>query len=1106
MAELGRTVRVSGLPTDIEDNILRDKLLIYFLRRKNGGGEIESVTIIKATPVCALITFEDSGVAQGVIQHGRHILEVNEKRHEVIVTEHQESLDPEKVILSLSATVDCSQLPGGMSALKSLQKSHPDIQINRRTTEELCTLHGAYSKVQAALAQLLGHPGGLKSAEKKDSDQPANSGPSFVHIPHKPDTHESDQNSKPRKQRYLREKDHNGRLTDEYRSSSSRPLTSAGYGWEDTSQSEGAASQNPERHTTPEEDFSLIVDADMFQYLKRHCRNEYQKILSQYGVDLVDVTNQGLTTLFLHVSTGDVEDGPAQEQMKLAKISISRLYQENEYKIRRAQIPKTCLSLKGGLQRAMENLSVRLPKLLLNEDEQNVYVIGSSSDVSEAKQFLILDHGEEKEDLASVPKYPLYDSGTPSHADVQRFTLTSSSRVDPAEDRLDQLLRSEEDERRDEGSKRYKLAARFKDSGLAALGNRPTDFSLRGLSSPRKQANNGPMLGHDVLSEAADTLGGGVLRATAQNTGEDILFRSLDPLTPLVSVKNKTSLNSHLADTRPKSLTSPHGTTQSTLSGSSLGPPAGSGSSLKRASSFSGTPQQKAQIIGRKSQEDPGKTRTRSSSFSNQTGGHKQEVYIAEITVSSMMWQHIKAAYGTRVDDLTSDVQMKESSSKGGTDLTLTLRGATWSIVSSCQQGLQKLVDSVSVDFNLLELKLSELGTNSADETLQACCAEVQRQYKKVTVQVFSTSLFVFGPKKLCSLVVAALREVFSPNPERHGCSSLPAFNRDSSILVQTNEHHDARLQTFSNPQTIHENHASQTDGTGFSLERGTNHRSEPQETEGVNGSTSQPLVKKNPVIKEKVKVVGMAEKSGQKALTEMNSRESHDDGAESRMTASTDKDVVNLQREKTPNSSLKDNIQQSQKDTLEESAAGGLGCICVCGESDESMTKTKCGATFCSKCLKTVHTQCKVCCETEPTPQGIRGKMKFSKINIKIPGHKKDSAIKVTYTIPDGIQGSGHPSPGKAFSGGRFESFFPDCEETRRLLPRLEKAFKKGLTFSVVETEQGAKVTWDCIPHKTTTLGGKSGCGYPDSTYLSRLSEVLTNQGIEDPTVKSSE
>ena len=59
MAEAGRAVRVSGLPVGAEDERLKDKLLIHFLRARNGGGEIESVTVVKAMPVSALITFEE---------------------------------------------------------------------------------------------------------------------------------------------------------------------------------------------------------------------------------------------------------------------------------------------------------------------------------------------------------------------------------------------------------------------------------------------------------------------------------------------------------------------------------------------------------------------------------------------------------------------------------------------------------------------------------------------------------------------------------------------------------------------------------------------------------------------------------------------------------------------------------------------------------------------------------------------------------------------------------------------------------------------------------------------------------------------------------------
>lgn len=114
------------------------------------------------------------------------------------------------------------------------------------------------------------------------------------------------------------------------------------------------------------------------------------------------------------------------------------------------------------------------------------------------------------------------------------------------------------------------------------------------------------------------------------------------------------------------------------------------------------------------------------------------------------------------------------------------------------------------------------------------------------------------------------------------------------------------------------------------------------------------------------------------------------------------------------------------------------------------------------------------------------------------------------------------------------FEAYFPDTGTTRRLLPRLEQAFKRGLTFTVVEKETRAKVTWSSIPHKTTLQGGKSGCvkplgmslliseshihtgrcdkrlllvsfrsAYPDSSYLDRLAEILTSHGIEESPAK---
>ncbi|XP_042248719.1 uncharacterized protein si:busm1-163l24.3 [Thunnus maccoyii] len=1116
MAELGRTVRVSGLPTDIEDDRLRDKLCIYFLRNKNGGGEIESVTIVEASPNSALITFEDSEVAQRVIQHSWHILEVDKKKYELIVTEHQERLDPDKVILSLSATVDYSQLPGGKIALTGLHKSHPDVQITYDTIRKLCTLGGAYCKVQAALAELLGQPGGSQSAEHKDSAQPATSRPKSANTVQKPHTLESDDYSrKPNKQREQREKVNIARPSDKCTSSSHRDLTPDGYDWDDTGQLVCGALQLPGLPTMSEsEDLSLILDADMFQYLQKRCRKEYQHILSQYGVEVVDMTNQGLTTLYLQVAIGVGEDGQEKERMKLARRAISKLYHENETKIRRSQLPKNILSPGGSLQKVIDKLSVRLPKLLLNEDDRNVYIIGSSSDVSEAKQFLLLDHSHDergkKEDVASLLNFPSYASGSSTPAVEERASSSSAGSLDV---RIDQTLQSEEDERRDEGARRYKLAARFKDSGLSALGSRPGDFTVRGLSSPSRQTRPGPMLGHDVLSETAGIAGERVSRAAAQNTGGDILFKSGDALHSSVSMQSKTSLNSHLMNTPPRSTTAPLSTTQPSLSGSTTLPPAGYGSTLKRASSFSGMPENKAESKGQKYQDDPGKSsvrvRGRSSSFSNQKGRDKREVYRAELTVSAVMWYHIKEAYSMRVDDLTSDVQIKESSSQSSRDLTVFVRGADSSKVSSCQLGLQKLVDSVTADFSMQEISLSELGVaDPEDETLQACCTEVRSRFKKVTIQILKNSLFLLGPNQLCSQVGASLREVFSGDlaqiPEQQDLSSLSTSNWNPSTYLM-NEDQSTSLHCHSNPQFMLESQTGkELVGTSRSQERRTNHRGDTYETELPNGSFSQPLVRKDPVIKEKVKMAGTVELDGQRTETFANLMTKGNDGSARRVngvgstSTRTDKDTALHKKETT--------IQAEIQETPEESrlGQGGLGSLCVCGERGMSMTRTECGATMCCKCLDTVHVHCRVCVEKEPTPRGIQGEMSYSKLNISVPGHNKVSAIKITYCIPDGIQGEGHPSPGKPFQGAVHEAFLPDCEKTMKLLPRLEKAFRQGLTFTVTGKETEARVTWDCIPHKTSLQGGKSGNGYPDSTYLKRLSEVLASLGIDEPPAKS--
>lgn len=915
--------------------------------------------------------------------------------------------------------------------LSGLMKSDPDIQINYDTDVELYTLRGTYTRVQAALKQLLD----LQSIEVNDTGRPdARDSALSARKTRKPHTQESeDLSRKPNKQTEQRAIVPMSRTCDELKSGRRGDVRPQSFGLEDTSREKGAALQPLGPSTTSEEDI-LIVDADMFQYIQRNYSKEYQQILSQYGVSGVEMTNQGLTTLFLQVSAETGDKSRDGEFLKLVRKAISSFFEENEAKICRVTLSKSVLHSMRGLERAKGILSVKLPKLLLNEDDQNIYIIGSVEDVCKAKQFLMdqCNMGEKKTSPASLPNFPSHSPGSSGHTKEQRVTPSAFSTLDPSGGKTDEPPRPEEHERgRSEGARKYKLASRFKDSQVAMLASRPADLVIRGgLSSPSGSKCPGPVEGYDVLSETAKNAGERLSRASGHVPAEGNMYERGDAMPTAASLQKKTSVNSDLLDTRHKDLALPIST--------SPPPSAGSGSTLKRSSSFSGSPLQRSDVKSQESQEDPGKStvrvRPRSSSITCQTQMDTMGGYSAELTVSLVMWQYIKEAYSARVDDLTSDVQMKETRSEGSSDMTVTLRGANQSKVSSCLLSLQKLVSLVSADFSVNQVRLSEMGiTDPEDENLLACCAEVRCRFQKVTTQILKKSLFLLGPKRLCSQVSASLREVFSVDltqgTKQQELRAQSTSNWNPSTHFQTNE--DQQLW-FTDSQGTPESQTSSADGAGGGPPRTTN-SSNVQKTELVNGSVSQLSPRKEPVIREKVRLVDMAEMDRQK--------NSSNHGVQSKGRA--DEDTAPHVNEGTLLSTPKDRVRQRHTESGEPSGeprpsqAGGPGCICVCGRSGKPMKKTKCGATLCSRCMDTVHIHCSACHQVQSTPRGVQGKMNYCKLHISLPGHNKDSAIKITYRIPDGIQEVRGllqtPSPSQAISSsctGKTTaiSYFPVC------------------------------------------------------------------------------
>ena len=115
------------------------------------------------------------------------------------------------------------------------------------------------------------------------------------------------------------------------------------------------------------------------------------------------------------------------------------------------------------------------------------------------------------------------------------------------------------------------------------------------------------------------------------------------------------------------------------------------------------------------------------------------------------------------------------------------------------------------------------------------------------------------------------------------------------------------------------------------------------------------------------------------------------------------------------------------------------------------------------------------------PTPLKLftRVEMNLQEIS-KLSHLYHETVYPVIITFTPVLFQEGHPSPGSPFEGGVFEAYMPLSAKGRGFLPRLERAFRLGLTFTIsmgnTTGDRLAKVVWHKIPHKTKMEGGKSG------------------------------
>ncbi|KAM8945593.1 LOW QUALITY PROTEIN: uncharacterized protein RCH25_048888 [Pelodytes ibericus] len=352
-----KTLRVDGIPSDIPTDRAKDKLIIHFLRSRNGGGELDTIELFPGPPSYALITFQEDRVAERVLRIKDHTLLVNEMSYDLNITEVCHKLQPDKIFYNSSISVDYKAFPEHCkNILRSLSKTHTDVSFNFYHKEKTCVLSGAFTKIQALTKEILSlldiesPKDWFNTTSKEQSDHQSQTRPSSIKQ-NQTNTHTED-----------------GDL-----------VHSSHYAMSDLK--DYTRTDPCEQYEEP-----FVWDTDIYSYIQKFHYEEYQHILSKHQVQAVEASADGITTLYLQ---------PAEESSRPvmglidSRYELLVLYQLLENKLRKELISKR--DVKGDkefVRKLLREIKKLFPLLLCHDDEKYINFIGESLDVGQAKQHI----------------------------------------------------------------------------------------------------------------------------------------------------------------------------------------------------------------------------------------------------------------------------------------------------------------------------------------------------------------------------------------------------------------------------------------------------------------------------------------------------------------------------------------------------------------------------------------------------------------------------------------------------------------------------------------------------------------------------------------------
>ncbi|KAH0626986.1 hypothetical protein JD844_002334 [Phrynosoma platyrhinos] len=1047
------TVCVRGYPATLPLERVADKLMIHFLRTRNGGGEIVNIEFAPESPDCAVITFEDVTVAQRVLKAKEHILSVNGKKYPLEVTAYPAELNPNECVVILGKCIlevsekaltlfpqifvcvhmkiDYGCFPSGKDILCHLQKQYSDVHFIFDSQEMTCSVKGSFTVLQAFSSQL------LRCLKKKQSRS----------------------------------------LSEASRERSSGITSGDGASHNKETQKENKIDGNllpvqtfGESHVEPMENFSLVIDSDVYFYMQAFCCEEVNHVLGQHKVNVVDVSSDGVTTLYFQAASS--EAGGVSALMS-AHLAISQLSQQLEGTLRKEKISKKELGVEGGIG-LLKELQKLCPMLLCHEDHEYFYFVGSSINVSEAKL-----HVQNFIDA----RRSVQDHQKPSAAQTSHVPLIHTQSVVPAQlESPAESVPSKLSSPTFNDKTEHKLAAKF--TSRPSLSNQdallveklPRDF-------PQTVDCQVPDNGLQFLA-AADT-------KSESQVGQPMKFQK-----PPKRMKEDLLL--------PMSGNTVSGTEGFTRFG--LERPSSShiaSNTFKSLNLFDTT----GCVDPKMSEPRPFLRRSsslqkplNSSNFTSEPQG-----------VATVSLDHVKQ----EVQEHSHHTLQKEISKEGmsqvekGSERVFQNTEQRCFSSTSVQRNDRDLLDMMKAenlathpDYIWDSFSYSELALEGPeDKSLTDLCNYLKYCHDQVIINQDKYRLGLAYPREVSLQIQEAFR-FFSDQRMASLTKRLHSYD------AQQGKSQDEIQESPQQPKESYRASLSESLPCSSSLAR---EKSSSQAEKLLDAKGAHPQLVHDFPSNWKVWQIKCFDKTPdaskqdcpRKTVSEVKpglpdkfhfakscSREGSSHTAERGSQS-----LPVLPREASDSTPS----QRSGKHTppagegvasdVEPRAAtpGRESRVEECELCQSSHT-----ATYQSPCNHTPSrarfSTGKISPPDDCATSAIPGTFTAATLSQSLPGYYRDPTLKLIYDIPDGVQQARHPRPGHPYQGGRFEAFLPDNPEGQRLMLRLHKAFERGLTFQIQT----------CGSEEKFFLGSLQRNGYPDAQYLHCIHLKLKELGIE--------